>query len=41
VLIAAAATERGVGVLHCDRQFDRLVQAMGFESRWLTGPDAR
>jgi predicted nucleic acid-binding protein len=35
LLIAAAAAEKGVGVLHCDRHFDRLAGVLGFESRWL------
>lgn len=34
-LIAAAATERGVGVLHYDEHFDRLAAVLGFESRWI------
>lgn len=40
LLIAAAAAERGVGVLHCDRHFDRLALVLGFESRWLIRPAA-
>jgi predicted nucleic acid-binding protein len=35
LLIAAAAAEKSVGVLHCDRHFDRLADVLGFESRWL------
>lgn len=31
-LIAAAAAERGFGVLHQDRHFDLLATALGFES---------
>lgn len=31
-LIAAAATERGFGVLHEDRHFDLLATVLGFES---------
>jgi predicted nucleic acid-binding protein len=31
-LIAAAAAERGFGVLHQDRHFDTLAQVLGFES---------
>lgn len=31
-LIAAAAAERGFGVLHVDRHFDVLAQVLGFES---------
>lgn len=34
-LIAAAAAERGVGVLHHDPHFDRLAEVLDFESRWL------
>lgn len=35
LLIAAAAQEAGVGVLHYDRHYDRLAQVLSFESRWL------
>lgn len=31
-LIAAAAAERGFGVLHQDRHFDTLAQVLGFQS---------
>lgn len=34
-LIAAAAAERGVGVLHYEQHFDRLAAVLGFESRWI------
>jgi predicted nucleic acid-binding protein len=34
-LIAAAAQETGVGVIHYDRDFDRLAEVMAFESIWL------
>ena len=34
-LIAAAAAERGFGVLHADRHFDLLATALGFESVWV------
>lgn len=34
-LIAAAAAERGFGVLHYDRHFDRLAEVLAFESRWI------
>jgi predicted nucleic acid-binding protein len=34
-LIAAAAAERGIGVLHYDEHFDRLASVLGFESRWI------
>lgn len=37
-IIAACAQEAGVGVLHCDRRFDRLAEVMSFESRWLVAP---
>jgi len=35
VLIAAAAQEGAVGVLHYDRHYDRLAEVLDFESRWL------
>lgn len=35
VLIAAAAAERGVGVLHYDEHFDRIASVLGVESRWI------
>lgn len=34
-LIAAAAAERGFGVLHYDRHFDRLADALAFTSQWI------
>ncbi|MEJ7717752.1 MAG: PIN domain-containing protein [Thermoleophilaceae bacterium] len=34
-LIAAAAAERGFGVLHYDRHFDRLAEVLAFESQWI------
>lgn len=34
-LIAAAAADRGFGVLHYDHDFDRLADALSFESRWI------
>jgi predicted nucleic acid-binding protein len=34
-LIAAAAAERGFGVLHYDHHFDRLAEVLSFESRWI------
>lgn len=34
-VIAACAQDAGIGVLHCDRHFDRLAEVMSFESRWL------
>jgi hypothetical protein len=35
LLVAAAAQEAGVGVLHCDADFDLLATVLSFESRWL------
>ncbi len=37
-LIAAAAAERGAGVLHYDRHFDILCKALGTESVWIAEP---
>ena len=37
-LIAAAAAERGFGVLHYDHHYDTLAGALGFESVWIAGP---
>jgi predicted nucleic acid-binding protein len=37
-LIAAAAAERGAGVLHYDRHFDALCDVFGIESVWLSPP---
>jgi predicted nucleic acid-binding protein len=37
-LIAAAAAERGAGVLHYDRHFDILCRALGIESVWIAEP---
>jgi predicted nucleic acid-binding protein len=34
-LIAAAAQDAGVGVLHYDRHFDRLAEVLSFESVWI------
>lgn len=34
-LIAAAAHEAGVGVLHYDRHFDRLAEVLDFDSVWM------
>jgi predicted nucleic acid-binding protein len=34
-LIAAAAAERGFGVLHFDQHFDRLASVLGFQSQWV------
>lgn len=35
ILIAAAAQEAGVGVLHYDRHYDRLTEVLNFESVWI------
>ena len=35
LLIAAAAQDAAVGVLHYDQHFDRLADALEFESRWI------
>lgn len=37
-LIAAAAAERGAGVLHYDRHFDILCRVLGIESVWIAEP---
>ena len=37
-LIAAAAAERGFGVLHYDHHFDRLVEVLAFDSQWVAPP---
>lgn len=37
-LIAAAAQEAGVGVLHYDANYDRLEEVLEFESRWIAPP---
>ncbi|MHB1928959.1 MAG: PIN domain-containing protein [Acidimicrobiales bacterium] len=34
-LIAAAAAERGFGVLHYDHDFDRLAEVLSFTSQWI------
>jgi hypothetical protein len=34
-LVAAAAAERGFGVLHYDQHFDRLASVLGFASQWV------
>lgn len=38
VLIAAAAQDAGVAVLHYDHHYDRLAEVLTFESRWLAPP---
>ena len=37
-LIAAAAQEAGVDVLHYDHHYDRLAQALSFASVWIAPP---
>jgi predicted nucleic acid-binding protein len=37
-LIAAAAAERGAGVLHYDHHFDALCRALGIDSVWAAAP---
>jgi predicted nucleic acid-binding protein len=37
-LIAAAASERGAGVLHYDRHFDTLCHVLGIGSVWIAEP---
>lgn len=34
-LLAAAAADRGVGVLHYDAHFDRLAEVLPFTSQWV------
>jgi predicted nucleic acid-binding protein len=34
-LVAAAAADRGFGVVHCDEHFDRLASVLGFASQWV------
>ncbi|MFZ1155055.1 MAG: PIN domain-containing protein [Solirubrobacteraceae bacterium] len=38
ILIAAAAQEAGIGVLHYDRHYDRLTEVLSFESVWVVRP---
>lgn len=38
LLIAAAAQDAAVGVLHYDRHFDLLADVLSFDSRWLAAP---
>ena len=35
LLIAAAAQDAAVGVLHYDHHFDQLAEVLDFESRWI------
>ena len=37
-LIAAAAAERGFGILHYDRHFDPLCAVLGIDSVWIARP---
>jgi predicted nucleic acid-binding protein len=37
-LIAAAAADRGYGVLHYDEHFDKLATVLGFWSQWVADP---
>ena len=37
-LVAAAAAERGFGVLHYDHHYDTLAGALGFDSVWIAPP---
>lgn len=37
-LVAAAAAERGFGVLHYDRHFDTLASVLSFDSQWIAPP---
>jgi predicted nucleic acid-binding protein len=34
-LIAAAAADRGLGVLHYDQHYDQLAAVLGFHSQWV------
>ena len=38
ILIAAAAQESGMGVLHYDRHYDRLTDVLNFDSVWIAPP---
>jgi predicted nucleic acid-binding protein len=38
LLIAAAAADAGLGVLHYDADYDTLAQVLPFESRWIAPP---
>jgi predicted nucleic acid-binding protein len=37
-LIAAAAQDAGIGVLHYDRHYDRLAEVLNFASVWIAPP---
>jgi predicted nucleic acid-binding protein len=34
-IVAASAADRGVGVLHCDKHYERLKQVLEFETHWV------
>jgi predicted nucleic acid-binding protein len=38
ILIAAAAQDVAIGVLHYDHHYDRLAEVLNFESRWIAPP---
>jgi hypothetical protein len=38
VLIAAAAQDAGIGVLHYDHHYDRLAEVLHFPSVWIAPP---
>lgn len=38
LLIAAAAADAGIGVLHYDADFDTFATVLPFESRWIARP---
>lgn len=38
LMIAAAAQEAGVGVLHYDNHYDRLAEVLNFDSVWIAPP---
>jgi predicted nucleic acid-binding protein len=37
-LIAAAAQQAAIGVLHYDHHYDRLAEVLDFDSRWIAAP---
>jgi predicted nucleic acid-binding protein len=39
-LVAAAAQEAGLGVLHYDHDYDRLAEVLSFRSCWAAPPGA-
>lgn len=38
ILIAAAAQDAGIGVLHYDHHYDRLAEVLSFRSVWIAPP---